>query len=244
MPTVPLRPLLLGHRGARPLSRLNFCHREPDFPAENTLAAFDHAIANGCDGFEFDVRYARNGRAVLCHDDTLNRCEIALTDYSALQQRNCELACLEDVLTRFGATAFLDIELKVAGNEQGIINALRSIPSQGGFLVSSFLPEVLLRLHQLDATLPLGYICKRPEDVPRWTRVPIVAFLPQYRLVSRRLIDEVHARGKKLLTWTVNDARQLLRLASWGVDGLISDSPQLLSTTFPALRSARASAAY
>jgi glycerophosphoryl diester phosphodiesterase len=37
----------------------------------------------------------------------------------------------------------------------------------------------------------------------------------------------------KLLTWTVNDAQDLLRLARWGVDGLISDDPRLLVRTFP-----------
>ena len=69
-------------------------------------------------------------------------------------------------------------------------------------------------------------------------RLPIAAFIPHYSLVSERLIDEVHAREKKLLTWTVNDAHDLLRLAGWGVDGLISDDPRLLARTFPRQRGA------
>jgi len=43
----------------------------------------------------------------------------------------------------------------------------------------------------------------------------------------------VHARDIQLFTWTVNKRADLLRLAEWGVDGLISDDPKLLAETFP-----------
>ncbi len=59
------RPLLLGHRGARRAA------------PENTLEAFDLALAHGCDGFEFDVRMTRDGRCVICHDPRLRGREIA-----------------------------------------------------------------------------------------------------------------------------------------------------------------------
>jgi glycerophosphoryl diester phosphodiesterase len=51
-------------------------------------------------------------------------------------------------------------------------------------------------------------------------------------LVTRKLVDEVHSAGKKLLTWTVNDSKAMLRLADWKVDGIISDDTQLLVATF------------
>lgn len=217
--------------------------RKPNFPAENTLAAFDYALANGCDGFEFDVRYTRDRRSVLHHDAALKRREIATTDYAGLERRSgYNLACLEDVLARFGATAYLDIELKVDGNEEAIVAAVRANRPERGFVVSSFLPEVLLRFHELDSSLPLGYVCDRDENITRWTDLPITDFFPRYDLVSQQLIDDAHARKVKLLTWTVNDSRDMERLAQWGVDGLISDSPVLLSTTFPAMQRAQAAA--
>ena len=52
--------------------------------------------------------------------------------------------------------------------------------------------------------------------------------------MSERLVAEVHRRGMQLFTWTVNNRGDMRRLASWGVDGLISDNPTLLATTFPA----------
>ncbi len=153
------RPLLLGHRGVRPLPCLGLRWRRPGLPAENTLAAFDYAVASGCDGFEFDVRYTRDRRSLLCHDPKLNQKEVALTEYAGLERRGHRLAGLEDVLERFGATAYLDIELKVTGHEEALVAALHANPPQHGYVVSSFLPEVLLRLHHLDSSLPLGFLC-------------------------------------------------------------------------------------
>ena len=54
-------PLIVGHRGA-----------SADAP-ENTLAAFERALADGADGVEFDVRLARDGVPVCVHDATLQR---------------------------------------------------------------------------------------------------------------------------------------------------------------------------
>ena len=225
------RPLLLGHRGVRPIS----CNDAgPDVPAENTIRAFDYALANGCDGFEFDVRFTRDKRAVLCHDPQLDGKEISATDYRDLSRDRPDLACLEDVLARFGDTAYLDIELKTSGNEEAIVAALRASAPARGYVISSFLPEILFRIRAIDGELPLGYICDRPSDATRWTALPISVFIPHHSLVSSKLVEDAHRRGLKLLTWTVNQKSDLLRLAAWGVDGLISDDPRLLSSTFPA----------
>jgi glycerophosphoryl diester phosphodiesterase len=207
-------------------------------PAENTIAAFDYALSNGCDGFEFDVRYTRDGRSVLCHDADHNGRELAITNCSDLDD---SLPFLEEVLTRFAHTAYLDIELKASGNEERIVAALRAHPPQCGYVVSSFLPEVLFRLREIGPLLPLGYICKDREKAERWIDLPIASFIPHHSLVSQRLVHDVHARGLQLLAWTVNRQRELLRLASWGVDGLISDDPKLLAATFPKAAATRAS---
>jgi glycerophosphoryl diester phosphodiesterase len=209
---------------------------QPRLPAENTVAAFEYTLACGCDGFEFDVRFTHDRRAVLCHDPQVDSKEIATTDYPDLQRTGRELACLEDVLARFGNRAYLDIELKVGGDEDAIVAALHQRPPAQGYVVSSFLPDVLLRIHEIDADMPLGYICEHRRDAERWAGLPIAAFIPHHKLVSSRLIEEVHGRGLKLLTWTVNQQRELLRLASWRADGLISDDPRLLNRTFPHAR--------
>jgi glycerophosphoryl diester phosphodiesterase len=225
------RPLLLGHRGVRPLSLSGT--RAEGLPAENTLAAFDYSLANGCDGFEFDVRFTRDGRAVVCHDPQLDGQEISATDYSDLLRGREDLPGLEDVLARFSDTAYLDVEVKVGGNEEAVVAALRASPPGRGCVVSSFFPDVLLRLNRLDPSLPLGFLCDRSEYIKPWSELPITVFIPQHELVSQKMTDAVHQRGLKLFTWTVNQRADLLRLAACGVDGLICDDPVLLASTFP-----------
>ena len=41
-------------------------------------------------------------------------------------------------------------------------------------------------------------------------------------------MEKVHATGKKVVTWTVNDPRKMVRAAKMGVDGIISDDTKLL----------------
>jgi glycerophosphoryl diester phosphodiesterase len=231
------RPLLLGHRGARG-RRFGWTASHPVVPAENTIEAFHYAISKGCDGVEFDVRFTSDRRSALCHDPKYGRREIAMTEYSGLQRRptldrrHAPMACLEDVLAGFGRTAYLDIELKVGGQEAAVVAAIKAHLPMRGFVVSSFLPEVLRRLHELDASLPLGYVCKDAEAAKQWPKLPIAVFIPQYKLVSQAVVDEVHAAGLKIFTWTVNQQRDLQRLADCGVDGLISDDPELLRRIF------------
>jgi glycerophosphoryl diester phosphodiesterase len=38
--------------------------------------------------------------------------------------------------------------------------------------------------------------------------------------------------GKKVVTWTVNDVQEMQRVASAGVDAIISDDPKVLSDLF------------
>ena len=161
------RPLLLGHRGVRPLRRFVVRRLQAQLPAENTLGAFDYALASGCDGFEFDVRFTCDRRAVLCHDPQIGGKEIASSDYSDLQHTGNGLTNLEDVLARFGSTAYLDVELKVSGDEEAIVAALHANPPKRGCVVSSFLPDVLLRIHAIDADVPLGYICDHRREAER-----------------------------------------------------------------------------
>lgn len=222
------RPLLLGHRGARRAA------------PENTLAAFELALRHGCHGFEFDVRRTADGRAVICHDPRLAGLEVARATCAELVQHHRRLAgdaaipCLEDVLARFAARAYLDIELKVTGLEEAVLAALRENPPQRGYLVSSFLAEVVQGIRARDPAVPVGFICDQKRALARWPALPVVAVLPQRSLVGRALVEEIHAAGRKVFVWTVNQRREMLRLAEWGVDGIISDDTELLGHTLEA----------
>jgi len=216
-------PLLLGHRGTR----------VSDTAAENTLTAFDLALQLGCDGFEFDVRRTASGSAVICHDEKVERITVARVAGGQLEQ----LPRLDDVLSRYASRAFLDIELKVPGLESELLVGLREHPPERGYVVSSFLPEVLLELRARSAEVSLGFICDQKKTLNRWRDLPVDYVIPKHTLITSQLVQAVHIAGKAMLTWTVNDKKTMQLLADWGVDGIISDDPQLLVRTFPGGRS-------
>jgi len=209
--------LLLGHRGARARKTI----------PENTFASFDQALADGCDGFEFDVRLTADGCALVCHDPHSGGVELA----TASRAQCLSLPRFEDVVARYHARAFLDIELKVSGLERTAAAAVKQQRPERGFVVSSFLPEVVLAMHAEDAAVPVGLICETREELLRWTDLPIQYVIPHHKLVDARLVQEMQRAGKKLLVWTVNSRAEMERARDWGVDGIISDDTSLLART-------------
>jgi glycerophosphoryl diester phosphodiesterase len=211
------RPLLLGHRGKRV---------SPHLP-ENTFLSFDAALKDGCDGFEFDLRLARAGKAVVCHDPTVAGLKVAQTSNEKLS-----LPELSDVLQRYETSAFLDIELKVPGLEPELMAALGAHSPQRGFVVSSFLPAVLQELRLRNEVIPLGLICDRSSQVPLGLKMTVQYVILHHSLVKKDLLREIASAGKKSMVWTVNDRDSMLRFAEWGVDGIISDDTELMVQTF------------
>jgi glycerophosphoryl diester phosphodiesterase len=208
-----IRPLLLGHRGARASRHI----------PENTLASFELCLQHGCDGFEFDVRLSSDEQAVICHDATIGGMEIEKTASKSLP-----LPTLEDVLRHFAHRAFLDVELKVAGLERQTLAGLLRYPPQKGYVVSSFLPDVLMAIHDLDPAIPLGFLCETEGRLLGWREMPAEWVIPQFKLADRELVEQVHAAGKKIMVWTVNRAERMRDFGAWGVGAIISDETELL----------------
>jgi glycerophosphoryl diester phosphodiesterase len=217
LPRTSPRPLLLGHRGARARKSI----------PENTLASFDQALADGCDGFEFDVRLSADGKPVVCHDPQTSGIEIA----RASAERLSGLPKLEDVLIRYETSAFLDIELKVSGLEEITAALLHKNPPRRGFVVSSFLPEVLQAVYAKDSGSPLGLICETEAELRLWNRLPIEYVISHYKLIDEALLRQLREARRKILVWTVNAPADMRRFAESGVDGIISDDTSLLFQT-------------
>jgi glycerophosphoryl diester phosphodiesterase len=211
-------PLLLGHRGARAVSVI----------PENTPASFDLALEHGCDGFEFDVRLTGSGRCVVCHDPTVDKITVSRAEADQLTH----LPVLDDVLQRYCLRAFLDIELKVAGLESTILNSLREYRMDENYVVSSFLAEVVTELKTRSQKIQAGIIYDKAAQLARWRETNVDYVIAHHSLVTLKLVKEVHNAGRKVITWTVNDRKAMLRLADWGVDGIISDDTELLVATF------------
>ncbi len=180
-------------------------------------------MQHGCDGFEFDVRLSVDGQAVICHDATFGGKSIAISTAERLA-----LPTLEEVLRQFAECAFLDIELKVAGLERQTIAALRAHPPRKGYVVSSFLPDVLADLREVDAAIPLGFLCEGRSEFRLWRETAAEWVIPHFKLTDKELIEQMHGAGKKIMVWTVNHAARMREFAEWGADAIISDETELM----------------
>jgi glycerophosphoryl diester phosphodiesterase len=208
---------LLGHRGSRATTSI----------PENTLASFDLALDHGCDGFEFDVRLTADGRAVVCHDPKVGGITVA----KATSKQLLHLPLLEDVVQRYAGRAFLNIELKVPGLESKVVSELNVHTPARGCVVSSFEPEVVIELKRCNASIQVGIILDQHAQLEQCRELTVDYVIPHFSLVTQELVGQLHHAGKRLITWTVNDRASMLRLADWGVDGIISDDTELLTQT-------------
>ena len=216
------RPLLLGHRGLRSRSLS---------VRENTLATFDLALRHGCDGFEFDVRLTADSRPVICHGARFAGITIARSAFNRLRA----LPLLEEVLARFASRAFLDIELKVPGLESYVLTEISKFQPQRGYVISSFLPSVVVDLRKRSQSVPLGIICETRKQLSAWADLPVEYVIVHERLITDRLVADVHVAGKKVFGWTINKKASMIRLGAGGVDGIISDKTELLVATLETL---------
>lgn len=192
------------------------------------------ALQQGLHGFEFDVRGTRDRQAIICHDPKFHR--LVIRRHTLKQLR---AACaspkdmpptLQGVLERYRGSAFLNIEVKVRGMEELVARAMKRVRPRRYF-ISSFLPGVIRKLHDLDPSLVLGALAQTRWQLRRWRVLPVRYVVPHYHLLSRRLVERLHAADKAVITWTVNERKQMLRAAEWGVDGIISDDTKLLVET-------------
>ena len=108
---------------------------------------------------------------------------------------------------------------------------MRAHPPGKGFVVSSFLPEVLTAVSGLDKSIPLGFLFDQPNQVEP-VGIAAAWMIPHFTLLTRELVEDVHGSGGKIMTWTVNRADEMRQFAAWGVDAIISDDTELLVRTF------------
>ena len=168
------------------------------------------------------------GSAVVCHDPKVGKLTLARARAKQLPQ----LPRLHEVVQRYGERAFLNIELKVRDLESKVLTALGEFPPRQGYVVSSFIPEVVMELEARSSTVSIGIICETSGQLARWRQLPVDYVIPHQALVNRLLVQEIQHAGLRVFVWTVNDQEAMLRLADLGVDGIISDDTELLVRTF------------
>ena len=211
--------LILGHRGAA------------GHVAENTMPAFHKAMELGADGLELDVRFTADARLVVVHSAVVHDHAVHSNAYEDIKNfgPGLQIPLLEEVLAAFGSRAYLDIELKVPGFEKEAVALIEKYCDWSRTVLSSFHPQTLIKARQLSPDIQLGFIYNRTQEEETRHNCPVDVVIPQFRLASRDLIAEAHVEGLKVFAWTVNDAQEASRLMDLGVDGLISDYPEMVA---------------
>jgi len=231
-------PLVIAHRGA-----------SGDRP-ENTLPAFEEAIAQGADMIETDLHLSRDGVIVIHHDAALERlgesgeigsrtaAELAALDAAPGAETVERIPTLLDVLEGFADRIAWNLELKVGleapyeGIEGKVLTEVEARGSLGRILFSCFDDGVLARLRARAPEARLGVLVspRAPDDVfGRADRVSAEAIHPHTMLVHAALVRGAHDRGLAVYPYTANDPAEMTRLLDLGVDGVITNHPRVLA---------------
>ncbi|WP_338763940.1 glycerophosphodiester phosphodiesterase family protein [Bernardetia sp. ABR2-2B] len=105
-------------------------------------------------------------------------------------------------------------------------------------LVESFDIHILNELHKqtqhTDIDFEIGFLVENKlsieENLAKLDFIPSV-YVPYYRLLTKKKIAELHQKGLKVFTWTVNDTEKMEKLMKWGVDSIITDFPNRIPKT-------------
>jgi len=239
------RPLpFLDHPGPIP-----FAHRggAGDWP-ENTMPAFEGAVALGYRYVETDVHVTADGVLVAFHDDRLDRVTdrtglIRELPWAEVRRARVEgrepIPLLEDLLGTWPELR-VNIDPKHDTAVDPLVDVIRRTGSIDRVCVGSFSdrrlgrisamlgprlctslgPKGVARLRAASFGLPAGRLPARCAQVPPGTgRVP---------LVDERFVRAAHHRGLQVHVWTIDDEAEMHRLLDLGVDGIMTDRPAVL----------------
>ena len=235
---------------------LNFAHRGASRIApENTLAAFELARRQGVDGIELDIRLCHTGEWVVIHDSRVNRTtngrgfvrsrsldELRCLDAGAIFHPRFvdeRIPTLAEVLDWAKGRVLLNIEIKSLARaheraELRLLNLLRRHGVRRQCLISSFNPIVLRRLARLEADIPTGLLLnmkwfRRSAEESLFRLMNIQALHISRRMARPRLLKRLQNTGLRIFVWGANHPFELRRLVDFGVDGIITDVPYLLT---------------
>lgn len=222
------------------------------YAPENTLASFRKAIEMNADGIELDVHLSSDGELMVGHDEAIDRCsngtgeirsmtcaELKTYDYSYKfpEYKGETMPTLCEVFELIRPSRLtINVELKTnqyeyPGIEQKCIDLAEELGMTDRILYSSFNPASLERLHALNPALPTALLYEGvvPTIADRAKDSFWVAIHPEFiDMYRENAVDEIHAQGRAVNTWTVNEPEDIRRLIALGVDALITNKPDLV----------------
>ena len=218
------QPAVMAHRGASRAA------------AENTVAAFLRAGAMGAQAVELDVRRARDGVLVVHHNPHLADGRlIADTDAADLPESVPTLGEALDAC----AGMWVNVEIKndpeepdfdpTDGTADETMALLLARRTDHLWLISCFRVETVDRCRALAPQIRTAWLCTvPPADVAeQMVAKGHAAVHPWVGCVTRELVDQCHAVGIQVNTWTCDDPERMRELVEWGIDGICTNVPDV-----------------
>lgn len=215
---------MIAHRGAS--------HDE----RENTVAAFARAAELGADAVELDVRRTRDGVLVVHHDAWLDDGRaIVSTDAADLPEHVPSLDAAIDACVGL----WVNVEIKNDEAEpdfdagdviaDDVVAALVGRGEPDRWLISSFRLATVDRVRAVDASLSTAWLV---VGVPDGAAAMLAerghgAIHPWVGSLDRATVEACHASGLAVNTWTCDEAARMAELATWGVDGICTNVPDV-----------------
>ena len=233
-------PLTIAHRGA------------PAEAPENTIPAFEAALASGADVLEFDLHMTADEKVVVFHDDLLDRttngsgpiAERTLAELRVLDAgswygsawEGTRIPTFDEVLPLLqGSDVRALIELKgvwTVDAMRPLIAGIYRYGVQDRVVLASFEVPTLLDLWREAPSLPRAVIVRRLPDDPvdfaaSVGATTIVTSLRSFR-VEPEAAEMLQRAGLTVIVYTLNRGDLWQQALDLGVDGVVTDAPRRL----------------
>lgn len=221
---------------------------------ENTLPAFELAIAQGADVVECDVRRTADGVLLLLHDATVDRTTNGsgpLRDLTAAQARALDagggerMPELADVLALARGRVRVNVDLKEADIVDQALELVRVSGVEDGVTFISFLPEVWERLDELAPDSPVIHLVDSAAGLASLAtrdfggRLVATGVGAPHAIINEGIVDRMHRHGYGVFAWTVDDEDEMRRLIACDVNGIVTNRPAALAAVIRGLRTTR-----
>lgn len=242
-----MKTMIWAHRGASAAA------------PENSMEAFKLAYEMGADGIELDVHLTRDGRLVVAHDETIDRCSdgmgrIADKNLSELQEydfscgkpgfSNTRIPVFEQVLEWIRDThLLLNVEIKSGivfyeGIEEKLVNTVKAMKMESRVLYSSFNHYSLMQVRKADPGAGIGLLYSEVMIDPHLYALHLKAdaIHPHFlTLMVPGVIEDCHHHGIEINAWTVDRPDYITWLCRAGIHAVITNVPDVALKTRNAL---------
>jgi glycerophosphoryl diester phosphodiesterase len=217
--------LVVGHRGAAA------------YKPENTLPAFEEAIASGVEATECDVHTSREGEVVVMHDATLDRTTSlkgAVKDTAWSDMKAAGVPSLADLTRLTKDRIVLVVEIKAGEDvERKVVDHLNAEGLRDQSIVFSFGAHHVAKVEALDKDyFSVWLVGKKltPADyegvLSEAARIGADGIGLQYRNVTPEIVRLAHQRKVPVFVWTVPPGPEVDLLKEMRVNFIITDHPR------------------